>query len=99
MSKNVFLLTRDLLFRSKLASVVSAGGGTVPRDPDACDLAVIELGSGGWEERLRALHGRGVPAVAFGPHVDAEALRRVRALGATAVPNSQVEHALRALLE
>src|SRR5262245_65190490 len=99
MGKAVYLLTRDLLFRSKLAGLVTAAGGTISREENSCDLAVVELGTGGWEERIRALAGRGVATLAFGPHVDAEALRRVRALGATAVPNSQVEHALRALLE
>jgi hypothetical protein len=36
--------------------------------------------------------------LAFGSHVDAEALRAARAGGARAVPNSEVERALRELL-
>jgi hypothetical protein len=99
MAKTVYLLTRDLLFRAKLAGVVTEAGGTLTRDADACMLAVVELGASGWEERVRELTGRGIPTVAFGPHVDAEPLRRVRAAGATAVPNSQVESTVRSLLE
>ena len=37
----------------------------------------------------------GVDVLAFGPHVRAELLRAAREAGATAVPNSQVEDALR----
>lgn len=99
MGKTVYLLTRDLLFRSKLAGIVTGAGGTLSRDANVCDLAVVELGASEWEERVRELTGRGIPTVAFGPHVDAEPLRRVRAAGATAVPNSQVENSVRALLE
>jgi len=36
--------------------------------------------------------------LAFGSHVDAAALRAARDLGARAVPNSEIENALRALL-
>jgi hypothetical protein len=89
----VFLGTRDLLFRSKLGAVVQAAGGELTRDEGGCDLAVIELGVDG-DERIRALLARGIPVLAFGSHVNADALRAARDAGATAVPNSQVEHAL-----
>jgi hypothetical protein len=97
--RRVYLLTRDLVFRGKLGGLVAVAGGEVTRDAAACELAVIELGAAGWEERVRELTGRGIPTVAFGPHVDAEPLRRVRAAGGTAVPNSQVESTVRSLLE
>ncbi|MGH7538172.1 MAG: hypothetical protein ACREMF_06035 [Gemmatimonadales bacterium] len=99
MSKRVYVLTRDLLFRSKLGGVVAAAGGEVTRDPAVGELAVIELEATGWEERVRGFVARGVPTLAFGSHVGAELLREARTLGAEAVPNSQVEHRLTELLD
>jgi hypothetical protein len=99
MSSAIYLLTRDLLFRSRLAGIAAGAGWEVTREATACERAVVELGAAGWEDRLRELTGRGVPTVAFGPHIDSELLRRARAMGATAVPNSQVEDRLRAMLE
>jgi hypothetical protein len=51
-----------------------------------------------WEERVAEFVGRGVPVLAFGPHVRAEALRAARERGAVAVPNSKVEEVLRGML-
>jgi hypothetical protein len=98
MPSSVYLLTRDLMFRSKLAAVVTNAGATVTRDAAACDAAVVEIGATQWEARLEELAHRQVPTVAFGPHVDAVALRQARAKGALAVPNSRVESQLQALL-
>ena len=98
MGKRVYLLTRELLFRSKLEGVVTAGGAEPTRDAAASELGVIEIEATGWEERILEFSGRGVPVLAFGSHVHAELLRRARALGAEAVPNSQVEHRLATLL-
>ncbi len=98
MGSAIYLLTRDLLFRSKLAGIATGAGWKVTRDATTCERAVVELGATGWEDRLRELIGRGVPTVAFGPHVDAELLRRARTMGATVMPNSQVEERLRAML-
>jgi hypothetical protein len=89
----VFLGTRDLFFRSKLGAVVQAAGGELTRDEGTCELAVIELGVDA-EPRIRALVARGIPVLAFGSHVEADALRAAREAGATAVPNSQVEQVL-----
>jgi hypothetical protein len=97
--RHVFLLTRDLLFRGKLSAVCAAAGADVVRDEAACDLAVIELDAPAAADRLQGLVGRGVPVLAFGSHVNAEQLRGAREAGAEAVPNSQVEARLRALLE
>ena len=44
------------------------------------------------------LVARAIPVLAFGSHIDAAALRAARDLGARAVPNSEVENSLRALL-
>ena len=94
MGKRVLVVVRDLFFRSKLTTVVTAAGGEVVRDQ--CDFAVIELGGGDVEARIAALVEQGIPVLAFGSHVKPEALRAARALGATAVPNSEVEKTLRA---
>ena len=99
MAKRVFLATTDLVFRSKLGVRIGTAGAEVTRDDGVCDLAVIELGGPAATERIRALVARGVPVLAFGSHVDADALREARAAGAEAVPNSQVEERLRAILE
>jgi hypothetical protein len=94
MGKRVLVLTADLTFRAKLRAVVEGRGGEVVRDGAECDVAAIEIGVREWEGRVRDLVGRGVPVVAFGSHVRADVLRAARALGARAVPNSEVEQAL-----
>lgn len=96
MGKRVWLVTGDLVFRAKLRAVVEAAGGELA-DAATADLVVIEVGSRGWEERVVELVGRGVPVLAFGPHVGADLLRAARERGAVAVPNSQVEERLRAM--
>jgi hypothetical protein len=99
MAKSVYLLTRDMIFRSKLAGVVTAAGADTTRDPSACDLMVVELEARDWETRIQDARARGVPVLGFGSHVNTDLLRRARELGAEAVPNSQVEGRLRAMLE
>ena len=98
MAKRVLLVTRDLLFRSKLGGVVAAAGADLSRDEAACDLAVLDLGGPGAAQRIADLVQRGIPVLAYGSHVNAELLRAAREAGATAVPNSQVEASLRDLL-
>ena len=98
MPRQVFLGTRDLLFRSKLAGVVAAAGAELTRDEAACDLAVLEIEQAGLTHRIATLAARGTPVLAYGSHVRADLLRAAREAGATAVPNSQVEERLRELL-
>jgi hypothetical protein len=95
--KRVLLECRDLFFRGKLQEIVRAAGADAVRDAPF-DLAVVELGKSSSAERIRDLVQRGTPVLAFGSHVDAAALRVARDAGARAVPNSEVESALRALL-
>jgi hypothetical protein len=97
--KRVLLETRDLFFRAKLQEVVTGVGGEVTRAAEACDLAVVELGSPAADSRVKELVGKGVPVLAFGSHVRAEVLRAAREAGAVAVPNSEVEARLKAQLE
>ena len=98
MGRKVFIAARDLVFRSKLGAVVAAGGGEVVRDAVMCELALVEIEGPDWEALVRTLVTRGVSVVAYGSHVRADLLRTARDAGATAVPNSEVEHRLRSLL-
>ena len=88
---------RDLFFRGKIQGIVRGAGAEPVRD-EPCALAVLELGKNAAQDRIRDLIQRGVPVLAFGSHVDAAALRAARDLGARAVPNSEIENSLRALL-
>ena len=97
MPKRVLLECRDLFFRGKLQEIVRTAGAEPTRD-EPFDLAVIELGRSTAAARVRELVQRGIPVLAFGSHVDAAALRAARDLGARAVPNSEIEDALRALM-
>ena len=98
MAKRVLLVTRDLLFRSKLGGILAAAGAELSRDEAACDLAVLELGAPEATDRIGELVRRGIPVLAYGSHLEVELLRAAREAGATAVPNSQVEAQLRDLL-
>lgn len=98
MAKNVLLLTKDLFFRFKLQAIVRAAGGEVGRE-GPCDVAVVELGGAQPLEVIGRLVGKGVAVLAFGSHVEPEVLRQARKLGARAVPNSEIESALRALVQ
>lgn len=97
MSKRVLVSARDLFFRAKLDAVVRSAGAEITREAP-CDIALVELHAPDAAERIQALVQAGIPVLAFGSHVDAAALRAARAWGARAVPNSEVESALRALL-
>jgi len=97
MGKRVLVECRDLFFRGKLQEVVRSGGGEPVRE-EPFELAVIDLARTDAAQRITDLVARGVPVLAFGSHVDAAALRAARGLGARAVPNSEIENALRALL-
>ena len=90
--------TRDLIFRSKIRSIVASTGDHVTSDGEACDLAVIELDPATGLGSLQPFIQRGTPVLAFASHIQAELLRQARELGAEAVPNSAVEMRLRALL-
>jgi hypothetical protein len=97
MAKRVFVLARDLLFRARLRHVIERAGAAAA-DEAGCDLAVVEIDAPAWEQRVRAIAGRGIPVLAFGSHVHADRLRLARDAGARAVPNSQVEATLTEML-
>jgi hypothetical protein len=90
----VLLVTRDLFFRAKLDAVVRAAGHE-PVLRGSASLAVVELVGDAAVQRIRELVVGGCAVLAFGSHVHADLLRAASAAGADAVPNSQVEAALR----
>lgn len=95
--KRVLVECRDLFFRGKIQEIIrSAGAEPVREEP--YELAVVELGTPSADASIRAWSERRVPVLAFGSHVDAASLRAARDAGARAVPNSQIETELRALL-
>ncbi len=97
MPKRVLVECRDLFFRGKLQEIIRTAGAEPTRE-EPLDLAVVELGQSTTAARIRELVQRGIQVLAFGSHVDAAALRAARDLGARAVPNSEIENSLRALL-
>lgn len=95
--RRVLIECRDLFFRGKLQEIVRSSGAEPVREAPF-DIAVLELEKPNAENRIRELVQLGIPVLAFGSHVDAAALHAARDQGARAVPNSQIEAELRALL-
>jgi hypothetical protein len=98
MARKVLVVARDMVFRSKLRGVITSAAAELASDEASCDLAVVEIEAANWDTRIRKLVARGTPVLAFGSHVRADLLRTAREAGARAVPNSQVESALREML-
>lgn len=92
--RTVLLVTRDLFFRAKLDALIRAAGYE-PVSRGGASLAVVELAGDTTVDRIRELAAGGCAVLAFGSHVHADLLRAARDAGAEAVPNSQVESALR----
>ena len=95
-SASVLIGTKDLFFRAKLEAIVRAAGATLERGGPV-SLAVLALDATS-PDQVKMFRKQGVAVLVFGPHVDAADLRAARAAGAEAVPNIQVEEALRARL-
>jgi len=98
MAERVFLATRDLVFRSKLAAVVRAAGGDVTADEAGCDIAVLDVEGAAVADRIRAWTVKRIRVLAYGSHVRPDLLRAAREAGAVAVPNSEVVETLRGML-
>ncbi len=85
------LYCTDLMFGVQLQNMARKTGyrftNARPGAPltDA-DVMVVDLGSrGDWEAAIREVAARGVPVIAFGPHMDTEGRKRAKAAGATRV--------------
>ena len=94
----VLVAATDLFFRSKLNAVISGAGAEVVKQDSESDLAVVAAEAPGAVDRIRGLVARGTPVLAFAPHARVDLLRSARDAGAVAVPNSEVERQLLALL-
>ncbi|MGH8935151.1 MAG: hypothetical protein ACRDXD_02600, partial [Acidimicrobiia bacterium] len=99
--KTVAILTRNLLDRSRIEEAVAAAGfrPVAWGESVAPALALVDLAHPQAEPVIEELAGAGVPTVAFGPHVDEEALARAAALGAgRSLPRSRFFRSLPQLL-
>jgi len=104
------LAVSDLMFAARIADAARADGWSVvtPSDTSAAREHVIEraaalavdLQDPQFDARalLEAARDAGAPALAFGRHTDAASLKQARALGATAVPRSELVERLPELL-
>ena len=89
-SRQVGLLSVNLMDRSRVEPLVERSGARLSvwdgfeGVPDGAkpDLALVDLTAPGALLAIEALVQAGVPVIAFGPHVDREALRRAREVGA-----------------
>jgi hypothetical protein len=90
--------TDNLLDRTRIEAAMRAAG-YAPGDGADPVVAVVDLESKSGLETVRALAGRGVRVVAYGPHVDRAALERAtRAGAALALPRSQLFRTLAEVL-
>jgi hypothetical protein len=85
------LYCTDLMFAVQLQNMARKTGykfaNARPNAPLAdADVMVVDLGArGDWEAAVREVSARGVPVIAFGPHMDGEGRKRAKAAGATRV--------------
>jgi hypothetical protein len=102
----VLLFCTDLMFGVQLQNMARAGGlRHVTVRPGAAlpdgDALVVDLAArGDWEGAIREAAGRGMPVVAFGPHMDAASRKRAKAAGASRVlANSNLARDLPGILK
>ncbi len=85
------LYCTDLMFGVQLQNMARKTGYDFTNARPGVRLAeanvmLVDLGArGDWEAAIREVSGRGVPVIAFGPHMDVDARKRARAAGATRV--------------
>jgi len=90
------VVTANLMDSSRFEAAIESQGYRVDvqRTPDASGkplVAFVDLDLGDSDDAIRALVAAGVRVVAYGPHVDDQALVRARTLGAmSAEPRSRV---------
>jgi hypothetical protein len=92
--RRALLVTKDLFFRAKLSAALEQSGFSVSLCGSA-PVAVIELGTPNASARIARLVASGAKVLVFGSHLKADELRGAREAGATAVPNSEIERAIR----
>ncbi|MEA2573388.1 MAG: hypothetical protein QOH93_686 [Chloroflexia bacterium] len=99
------LYCTDLMFGVQLQNMARKTGyaftNVRPGSPmPHADVLIVDLGArGDWEVAIREVSSRGVPVIAFGPHMDAEGRRKAKGAGATrALANSNLARDLPRLL-
>ena len=93
--RRVVLLSGDLMDRSRFEDAVNAAGlRLVPWEAELGPRPVVgfvDLASDDSDEAIRGLSDQGVRVIAYGPHVDEDAMERAATLGAhTVVPRSRL---------
>jgi hypothetical protein len=108
--RRLIVAVPDLIFQSRIEAAAVARGLVVvaaASDQQAEEAIgrgaaglVVDLQAAGFAPRrvIEAARAARVPALAFGRHTDAAALRAAREAGATAVPRSQLAEELAELL-
>ncbi len=85
------LYCTDLMFGVQLQNMARKTGynftNARPGAPlSDADVLVVDIAArGDWEAAIREVSARGLPVIAFGPHMDAEGRKRARTAGATRV--------------
>jgi hypothetical protein len=99
------LLYTDLMFGVQLQNMARKAGYRVssfrPGIPvPRGDVLIVDLSArADWEAAIRQAREHGVPVMAFGPHMDADARRKAKAAGASRVlANSNLARDLPAIL-
>lgn len=103
--RELLIYCPDLMFASRVQNLARHAGvkSSLVHPGQARlsgDMLIASYGSGpGWQEAICAAAKAGIPAVAFGPHVDSESRRAARAAGAVRVlTNSNLDRELPPLL-
>ena len=103
--QTILIFCPDLMTASRVQTIARHSGvrSAMLRPGQAADhgsLLVASYGTGdGWEQAIREATQAGIPAVAFGPHVDADSRRAAKAAGAFRVlTNSNLDRALPPIL-
>lgn len=93
------VLCPDLLFGSKLTSMLTAAGHeVVPADDPAADLVVVDLTDDA-DARIAATDGAAAPRLGFYAHVEQDVRERAEAAGfARVVPRSRMNRDAAALV-
>jgi hypothetical protein len=102
----VLVFCPDLFFASRIQTIARHAGvntaAVLPgRSLPQGDLLVASFAGGaGWEQAIRDAVSSGIPAIAFGPHVDVDGRRKARQAGAVRVlANGNVDRALAPLFQ
>jgi hypothetical protein len=82
---------------SRFVSTAEQFVGALRQEPGSVAIGIVDMnGAVSWDvirEELSGANGRGVPTLAFGPHVDVEGRRAAKAAGVTRIVSNGQFHA------